>query len=73
MRTPQALSTTPPAVPGPDGGADVHLTVLRPPAGSLSLPAIYFIHGGGMVLGDRYAGIGALVPSRPAPERRFSL
>lgn len=50
-------------VPGPDGGAGVHLTVLRPPAGSpLPLPAIYFIHGGGMVLGDRYAGIGALVP-----------
>lgn len=49
-------------VPGPEGGADVHLTLLRPSAGSRPLPAIYFIHGGGMVLGDRYAGIDALVP-----------
>jgi len=49
-------------VPGPEGAPEVHLTVLRGPSGPLPLPAIYFIHGGGMVLGDRYAGIGALVP-----------
>ena len=49
-------------VPGPDGAPDVHLTVLRPSGGSLPLPAIYYMHGGGMVLGDRYAGIDTLVP-----------
>lgn len=49
-------------VPGPDGAPDVHLTVLRPSAGSLPLPAIYYMHGGGMVMGDRYAGIDILVP-----------
>ncbi len=49
-------------VPGPDDGPDVHLTVLRPSAGSLPLPAIYFMHGGGMVMGDRYGGIDTLVP-----------
>lgn len=48
-------------VSGIEGAPEVHLTVLRGQAGSLPVPAIYFIHGGGMVMGDRYAGIDPLM------------
>src|SRR5262245_7172544 len=48
-------------VPGPPGGADLTLTMLersdRRPGG----PAIYYIHGGGMIVGDRWMGTGAIV------------
>ncbi len=53
-------------VPGPDGAPDVHLTVVRPTAASHPLPAIYYVHGGGMVIGDRYAGLDSLVPHAAA-------
>jgi acetyl esterase/lipase len=39
------------AVPGPLGEADVTLRIYRPRNATGSLPGIYFIHGGGMVLG----------------------
>jgi acetyl esterase/lipase len=48
-------------VPGPAGGSDLTLTVLertdRRPGG----PAIYYIHGGGMIVGDRWLGTGAII------------
>jgi acetyl esterase/lipase len=47
----------------PDGGferrevtAPVPLAILRPP-GATAAPCIYWIHGGGMVMGDRYSQI----------------
>ncbi|MER7013790.1 alpha/beta hydrolase [Saccharopolyspora sp. NPDC000359] len=39
--------------PGPDGGPDVALTVLSPRGLEQPAPALYNIHGGGMVLGSR--------------------
>ena len=44
-------------VPGPDGAPDIMVRIYRPTgdhpvAGAATLPGIYFIHGGGMVLGD---------------------
>jgi acetyl esterase/lipase len=39
-------------VPGPDGEPDVGVRIYRPVDATGPLPAIYFIHGGGMVLGD---------------------
>ena len=39
-------------VPGPEGAPDVRVRVYRPVTGSGPLPGIYFIHGGGMILGD---------------------
>jgi acetyl esterase/lipase len=39
-------------VPGPKGAPDIMLRIYRPKAATGVLPAIYFIHGGGMVLGD---------------------
>jgi acetyl esterase/lipase len=39
-------------VPGPDGEPDITVRIYRPVAASGALPGIYYIHGGGMVLGD---------------------
>jgi acetyl esterase/lipase len=39
-------------VPGPDGEPDIGVRIYRPVDATGPLPAIYYIHGGGMVLGD---------------------
>jgi acetyl esterase/lipase len=39
-------------VPGPEGAPDITVRVYRPVGSSDALPGIYYIHGGGMVLGD---------------------
>jgi len=39
-------------VSSPDGAPDVTLLILRPARAAGPLPAIYHIHGGGMVAGD---------------------
>ncbi|GGV24155.1 esterase [Actinomadura cremea] len=44
------------SVPGPEGAPDVSLLICRPPADAPT-PAIYFTHGGGMVLGDNRTGV----------------
>ncbi len=41
-------------VPGPDGEPDITLTIVRPNRPVTAAPAIYAIHGGGMILGSRY-------------------
>ncbi|GAA4667081.1 alpha/beta hydrolase [Streptomyces chumphonensis] len=48
-------------VPGPDGAPDLELTILRPRAGARDAPGVYGIHGGGMVLGNRFFGLAGLV------------
>jgi len=40
------------AVPGPDGAPDITVRIYRPADATGTLPGIYFIHGGGMILGD---------------------
>jgi acetyl esterase/lipase len=49
-------------VPGPDGAPDVALSIYRPAgmadAPGVPTPCVYWIHGGGMVLGDRFTMIG---------------
>ncbi|MFD5655827.1 alpha/beta hydrolase [Streptomyces sp. NPDC127039] len=49
------------SVAGPAGAPEVELTVLRPRGGARDAPGIYGIHGGGMVLGNRFFGIAGLV------------
>jgi acetyl esterase/lipase len=49
-------------VPGPEGAPDITLLVLRPAVGEGPWPAIYHMHGGGMVLGDRRMGVEMLLP-----------
>jgi acetyl esterase/lipase len=39
-------------VPGPEGAPDISVRVYRPVNASGPLPGVYFIHGGGMILGD---------------------
>ncbi|SNY37265.1 alpha/beta hydrolase fold domain-containing protein [Paractinoplanes atraurantiacus] len=72
------------SISGPDG-APLPLTILRPAAASHAAPCVYWIHGGGMIMGNRYSQIdiplewlgefGAVVVSvdyRLAPEARGS-
>jgi acetyl esterase/lipase len=39
-------------VPGPEGDPDITVRIYRPVNATGALPGIYFIHGGGMILGD---------------------
>jgi len=39
-------------VPGPSGDPDITVRIYRPVHATGTLPGIYFIHGGGMVMGD---------------------
>jgi acetyl esterase/lipase len=39
-------------VPGPEGAPDISVRIYRPVNASGTLPGVYFIHGGGMILGD---------------------
>ncbi|TDC96072.1 alpha/beta hydrolase, partial [Nonomuraea deserti] len=38
-------------VPGPSGAPDIRLRIYRPPGGGEGRPALYWIHGGGMIIG----------------------
>jgi len=48
-------------VPGPSGGPNITLLVLRPTAATAPLPGIYHVHGGGMISGDRKSGVRELL------------
>jgi acetyl esterase/lipase len=39
-------------IPGPDGEPDISVRIYRPVAATGTLPGIYYIHGGGMILGN---------------------
>ncbi len=69
-------------IPAPDG-ARIPLSIIRPAGAGSTAPCVYWIHGGGMVMGDRYSQLdiplewldrlGAVVISvdyRLAPEAR---
>lgn len=68
-------------IPGPHGAPPLTVLILRPARGSGPWPGVYFIHGGGMVLGNRRNGaeelaawvedagvVGVSVEYRLAPE-----
>jgi acetyl esterase/lipase len=40
------------SVPGQEGAPDVSLLICRPSAATTAVPALYFIHGGGMIMGS---------------------
>jgi acetyl esterase/lipase len=52
-----AVDVTERAVPGPEGAPDISLLICRPAGQTTALPAIYHIHGGGMIAGDNRTGI----------------
>ncbi|SEO40630.1 alpha/beta hydrolase [Trujillonella endophytica] len=45
------------AVPGPEGAPEVRLLICRPTAATAPVPALYYVHGGGMILGDNRLGV----------------
>ena len=45
------------SVPGPPGAPDVSLLICRPAGATAPVPAVYFVHGGGMVMGDNRSGV----------------
>ncbi|BBJ37565.1 hypothetical protein SSPO_002830 [Streptomyces antimycoticus] len=45
------------AVPGPDGEPDISLLICLPKHAATPTPAIYHIHGGGMIVGDNRFGL----------------
>ncbi|HEV3355600.1 MAG TPA: alpha/beta hydrolase [Pseudonocardiaceae bacterium] len=44
-------------VSGPDGAPDITLLICRPNNAPPPVGVIYFVHGGGMVVGDRFTGL----------------
>ena len=55
-------------VPGPEGAPDIELLICLPSGVTSPVPAIYHIHGGGMVLGDNRTGISGML-ELAAPHR----
>ena len=47
-----AVTTEDRVIPGPEGDPDISVRIFRPVGAEGTLPGIYFIHGGGMVLGS---------------------
>ena len=45
------------AVPGPEGAPDLSLLICRPRTARGPLPAVYYMHGGGMVMGSNREGV----------------
>jgi acetyl esterase/lipase len=71
-------------VPGPAGAPDIRVRIYRPVNASGTLPGVYFIHGGGMILGsvegedptatmlcDRIGAVVVSVEYRLAPENPY--
>ncbi|WP_326609370.1 alpha/beta hydrolase [Streptomyces scopuliridis] len=48
-------------VAGPPGEPDISLLICRPAGAGTALPALYHIHGGGMILGDNRSGLASLL------------
>ncbi|MGY1703630.1 alpha/beta hydrolase [Geodermatophilus sp. SYSU D00697] len=48
-------------VPGPEGAPEISLLVCRPTTATGPTPAIYAIHGGGMIIGDNRSGVLGMV------------
>jgi acetyl esterase/lipase len=57
LRRGGAIEFTELSVPGPEGAPDISLLVCRPAALTTRAPAVFHIHGGGMVVGDNRTGM----------------
>src|ERR1700727_1268721 len=63
---PDAISIEKRMVPGRPGDPDIKVAICRPVAVAANAPALYWIHGGGFVLGDVDRDIA--IPARIADE-----
>jgi len=81
LRRPESVSVEDVMVPGPEGDPDITLRIYRPRQSASPVPALYWMHGGGMVIGSydmdddllvgavEHLGIGVVsVEYRLAPE-----
>lgn len=59
---PDSLAVETRQVPGPEGAPDLELQILRPKNAPGPLPALYWMHGGGFVMGDAKMDLAALAP-----------
>ncbi|WP_340538168.1 alpha/beta hydrolase [Nocardioides sp. GXZ039] len=57
-----AVVVTEREVPGPSGAPDLTVTILAPASGPTGLPLIYNMHGGGLVMGNRYMYLHEFLP-----------
>ncbi|MEU9352464.1 alpha/beta hydrolase [Streptomyces griseoloalbus] len=84
LRRGGAIDFTERRIAGPEGAPEISLLICRPGGSTGPRPAIYFTHGGGMILGDNRNLIGEMldwvlelgvvlvsVEYRLAPEHRF--
>ena len=56
LRRGGAFEVTERLVPGPAGAPDISLMICRPAGVEAPVPCLYFIHGGGMMLGNNRGG-----------------
>jgi acetyl esterase/lipase len=56
----RAISYEDRTIPGPEGAPDLTVTIFRK-EGHVGGPGIYHLHGGGMIIGDRFTGIGDIL------------
>jgi acetyl esterase/lipase len=49
------------SVPGPSGAPEISLLVLRPVGAAPGAPVFYYMHGGGMIIGDNRTGVGGVL------------
>jgi acetyl esterase/lipase len=57
LRRGGAFEVTERLVPGPEGAPEVSLLICRPTGVTTPVAAIYYIHGGGMIVGDNRLGL----------------
>lgn len=43
-------------IPGPEGAPDLEISILRRRGGPATAPGVYYTHGGGMFMGNRFLG-----------------
>ncbi|CAM5680172.1 alpha/beta hydrolase [Streptomyces griseorubiginosus] len=49
------------SVPGPPGAPDISLLVLKPVGSTAGAPVFYYMHGGGMIIGDHRTGVAGVL------------
>lgn len=57
LRRGGALEVEERVVPGPAGAPDISLLIARPAEAVTALPGIYYVHGGGMIVGNNRMGM----------------